>query len=308
VLPDREDSGAAPRAQSDLLPAGPSAPPLDLPFPLGEFQGFPEFLEPPPVTVPAPLPPEPGIAAGPVAVVDEELASLLSDIDFQLDYGSPDEAKIEIENALAHWPDHPELLARIHNAEEALRKIGHAPTVGALKEADELEHSFFDLTDVLGDALLETGEGEEMHDATRVVEKVQSVEELFNAFREGVEQQVKSDDYDTHYNLGIAYKEMMLIEPAIEEFKIAMGDPERTLECCSMLSICEQARGDLAAAVEWLHQGILAPGFPPVDCIGLRYDLGDIYLLQGHADMALEEFRAVHDMDPDYRDVAARLA
>ena len=147
-----------------------------------------------------------------------------------------------------------------------------------------------------------------MHDATHVVEKIQSVDELFSAFREGVEKQVKVDDYDTHYNLGIAYKEMMLIDPAIEEFKIAMGDPERTLECCSMLSICEQARGDLAAAVSWLQQGILAPGFPPEDCVGLRYDLGEIYLLQGHKDLALEEFNAVHEMDPDYRDVAARLA
>ena len=169
-------------------------------------------------------------------------------------------------------------------------------------------NSFFDLTDVLGTAMADSGEGEEMHDATHLVEKIQSVEELFSAFREGVEKQVKGDDFDTHYNLGIAYKEMQLIEPAIEEFKVAMRDPERTLECCSMLSICEQARGDLAAAVEWLRQGVLAPGFPPEDSIGLRYDLADIYLQQGHADLAKEEFRAVHEMDPDYRDVAARLA
>jgi hypothetical protein len=60
--------------------------------------------------------------------------------------------------------------------------------------------------------------------------------------------------------------------------------------------------------VSWLQQGILAPGFPPEDCVGLRYDLGEIYLLQGHKDLAMEEFQAVHGMDPDYRDVAARLA
>jgi len=302
LLPELEGSAEATqalpyRSRPDLLPAGPSAPGQP-----GEFPEFPDFLEPPPFV----LPPELALAAGPVAAVDEELASLLSDIDFQLDYGSPEEAKIEIENALATWPDHPELLARMRNAEEALRRIGHAPTIGALKEA-ELEHSFFDLTDVLGDALLETGEGEEMHDATRVVEKVQSVEELFNAFREGVEQQVKSDDYDTHYNLGIAYKEMMLLEPAVEEFKKAMVDPERTLECCSMLSICEQSVGNMDGAVAWLIKGIDAPGFPPEDAIGLRYDLGDIYLLMGKSNEALEQFQRVYDMDPDYREVASRL-
>ena len=155
---------------------------------------------------------------------------------------------------------------------------------------------------------MDSGEGEEMHDTTSMVEKVQTVDELFSAFREGVEKQVQGDDYDTHYNLGIAYKEMQLIEPSIEEFRIAMGDPERTLECCSMLSICEQARGDLDAAVEWLRKGILAPGFPPEDSIGLRYDLAEIYLQQGHPDMAAQEFRVVNDLDPAYRDVAARLA
>jgi tetratricopeptide (TPR) repeat protein len=277
-------------------------------------------LEPEPVPFSAPttpLPPMPTGILSPETIealaadagtpdIPEELASLLGDIDFQLDYGSPDEAKAEIDTALAQFPGHPELEARLDRATSALQKLGHVAKTDALAESS-VTNSFFDLTDVLGTSLLDTGEGEEMHDATHVVEKIQSVDELFSAFREGVEKQVKGDDYDTHYNLGIAYKEMMLIDPAIEEFKIAMGDPERTLECCSMLSICEQARGDLQAAVAWLRQGIEAPGFPPEDSIGLRYDLAEIFLQQGQPALAAAEFRAVHAMDPDYRDVAARL-
>ena len=140
-----------------------------------------------------------------------------------------------------------------------------------------------------------------------MVEKIQSVDELFNAFREGVEQQVKGDDYDTHYNLGIAYKEMLLLDPAIEEFKKAMRDPERTLECCSMLAVCEQAQNNLDNAVAWLRQGIEAPGFPPEDAMGLHYDLGLILLDLGRREAAREEFRIVHELDPEYRDVAALL-
>ena len=232
--------------------------------------------EPAPFTAPTtPLPPMPtgflspeviealpSLSATGPAPVPDELMNLLGDIDFQLDYGSPEEAKTEIEAALGQFPDHPELEARLERAKGDLQKLGLTAKANALNESD-FTNSFFDLTDVLGTALMDTGEDEEMHDATNVVEKIQSVDELFSAFREGVEKQVKGDDYDTHYNLGIAYKEMMLIDPSIEEFKIAMGDPERTLECCSMLSICEQARGDLKAAVEWLRQGIEAPGFPP---------------------------------------------
>ena len=298
---------------SDFMPEEPPAPPPSAPTmplpPMPTLQLAPEVIEALsalPEVEPAPAAAVQALSpvVGPTA---EELETLLGDIDFQLDYGSPEEAKIEIEAALKQFPGNPELTLRLERTEAALQKLGKTVQALALDESD-FANSFFDLTDVLGTALMDSGEGEEMHDATHVVEKIQSVDELFSAFREGVEKQVKVDDYDTHYNLGIAYKEMMLIDPAIEEFKIAMGDPERTLECCSMLSICEQARGDLAAAVTWLQQGILAPGFPPEDCVGLRYDLGDIYLLQGHTDLAMEEFKAVHDMDPDYRDVAARLA
>jgi tetratricopeptide (TPR) repeat protein len=115
------------------------------------------------------------------------------------------------------------------------------------------------------------------------------------------------DDYDTHYNLGIAYKEMLLLEPAIEEFKTAMRDPERTLECCSMLAICEHTQGDLDAAVQWLLKGIHAPGFPPEDAIGLYYDLGNLYRVQDQPAAALDAFQKVHALNPDYRDVARML-
>ncbi len=283
-----------PAAPSALPPAQPPRAPRGAP------------LEPPTQILPLsafPPPPEP-IAAG--AVVDDELQALLSDIDFQMDYGNPDEAKAEIDAALKQYPDHPELLSRLQSVEETLRKLGHDAKPAAAAE-DDFAHSFFDLTDVLGDALLESGEGEEMHDATNVVEKIQSVDELFNAFREGVEQQVRGDDYDTHYNLGIAYKEMMLLEPAIEEFKKAMRDPERTLECCSMLSICEASQGNMDAAMDWLKQGINAPGFPPEDSIGLRYDLGEMLQGLGRSDEAMAEFKVVAEIDPEYREIASKL-
>ena len=149
----------------------------------------------PPPGQPAPIP----MAAGPVAppsALDEDLASTLSDIDFQLDYGSPDEAKIEIEAALRSWPGQPELLDRLQMAEEALKRMGHPSKAAALDEDQEFTHTFFDLTDVLGDSILESGEGEEMHDALTWWRR-QPVEKPFNASAR-VEQQVKSDDYDTH--------------------------------------------------------------------------------------------------------------
>jgi tetratricopeptide (TPR) repeat protein len=286
-------------------PILPVSPPPAEPFAVKPVAQPPEGL---PMLELEPLSFLTGLGEPPPAAMamDEDLLASLSDIDFQLDYGSPEEAKIEIENALLAHPLHPELLRRLDLAEAALQRMGLEPAAGEGSLGD-FEHSFFDLSDILGDALLETGDGEERHDATHVVEKIQSVDELFNAFREGVEQQVKGDDYDTHYNLGIAYKEMLLLDPAIEEFKKAMRDPERTLECCSMLAICEQAQNNLDNAVAWLKQGIEAPGFPPEDAMGLHYDLGLILRDLGRPEAAREEFRIVLALDPEYRDVASML-
>ncbi|MBS1766936.1 MAG: tetratricopeptide repeat protein [Acidobacteria bacterium] len=300
-----------PTVPSPMPPAMPPTAPVvalpDLPPlpPAAMAPTVPAPFTPEPFT-PEPFTPEPAMAMAAGVEIPEKLQDLLSDIDFQLDYGSPEEAKAEIDAALEQFPGHPELMGRAAKAEEKLQKLGHGSKAQALGEED-FANSFFDLTDVLGSALEDSGEGEEMHDATKVVDKVQSVDELFDAFRMGVEEQVKGDDYDTHYNLGIAYKEMMLLDPAIDEFKKVLRDPERTLECCSMLSICEQARGNMDEAIAWLQKGIQAPGFPPEDSIGLRYDLGDMYLQMGDRSAALQEFRAVHDLDPDYRDVAAKV-
>ena len=41
---------------------------------------------------------------------------------------------------------------------------------------------------------------------------------LEKTFKKGVEEQAGREDSDTHYNLGIAYKEMGLLDEAIAEF------------------------------------------------------------------------------------------
>ena len=144
--------------------------------------------------------------------------------------------------------------------------------------------SSIDLSEMLDPLLNSPQSAEVLNDDTKTTETVQTAEELFNTFREGVAAKVGGDDYDTHYSLGIAYKEMMLADPAIEEFKKAMVDPERTLECCSMLAMCERMKGDNEAAANWLRIGIAAPGFPPIDSNGLRLDLAALLEEMGHHD------------------------
>ena len=86
-----------------------------------------------------------------------------------------------------------------------------------------------------------------------------SLEEIFREFKKGVEQQLSAEDYETHYNLGIAYKEMGLVDEAIGEFQLASKDAARAVECCSMLGHCFLEKGMPQLAIKWFRKGLEAP-------------------------------------------------
>jgi tetratricopeptide (TPR) repeat protein len=71
----------------------------------------------------------------------------------------------------------------------------------------------------------------------------QSLEEIVEGFKKGVAEHLSPTDYDTHFNLGIAYREMGLLDEAIGEFQIAAKDPRHLVLCCSMLGLCFLDKG-----------------------------------------------------------------
>src|SRR4029453_6089072 len=85
--------------------------------------------------------------------------------------------------------------------------------------------------------------------------------DIFKEFKKGVDKQLGKEDYDTRYNLGIAYKEMGLIDEAIAEFQLAAKDEGRLLECSSMLGICFLEKGMPKLAVKWFEKGLDTPGY-----------------------------------------------
>jgi tetratricopeptide (TPR) repeat protein len=192
---------------------------------------------------------------------DDGLRQALCSVDFQMGYGSPCDAKAEIERALAVYPDSDDLKARLFDVEGKLGRRAADRVIGA-------PLGISGILDVQAPQAVD-----ETNDDTGAFEKVRSAEDIYEAFKDRVAQQVGQDDYDTSYNLGIGYKEMGLPGPAIEEFKKAMRDPRRRIECCSMIAMCEEARGDLAAAMEWLRKGIDDRDFPPPDSAGMQREL-----------------------------------
>ena len=131
--------------------------------------------------------------------------------------------------------------------------------------------------------------------------------DIFREFKKGVDKQLGKEDFETRYNLGIAYKEMGLIDEAIAEFQLAAKDDSRLLECASMLGICFLEKGMPKLAVKWFERGLQAPGRTEDEYLGLRYDLASALEAAGETDRALGLYTELYGQDASFRDVASKV-
>jgi tetratricopeptide (TPR) repeat protein len=165
--------------------------------------------------------------------------------------------------------------------------------------------SILDLAEELGAALAEQ-EGKETEAVTSSEER-HAFEDIFSAFREEVARTVGEDDAEAHYDLGIAYKEMGLLDEAIAEFQQASRSPERFLDCCSLLAALFREKGLSEQAEEWCCRGLAAQGYQEADFLELRYVLAEIYHESGKLPEARELYAQVFGVDAGYREVRERL-
>jgi tetratricopeptide (TPR) repeat protein len=190
------------------------------------------------------------------------------------------------------------------NFEEEDELIEESKPVQATPELFEEEEDYFDLAAELEEGLLSVQSAIEEKPADG---QNYSLEEILSDFRKGVEKQLGSEDYDTRYNLGIAYKEMGLIDEAIAEFQIASKDPKRFLECCSMLGLCFVEKGMPKLAVKWYQRGLETGGFTEEEYQGLKYEMAQACEVMGDLEKALEYYQEVYVVNAGYRNVTKKV-
>lgn len=133
------------------------------------------------------------------------------------------------------------------------------------------------------------------------------VELLFEKFKEGVRAQVSETDSATHYDLGLAYKEMNLLDDAIEELKLAARDVARESVCFSTIALIYREQRMYPKALDFFKRGLASPNRLPEQEITLHYDIGDVSELCGYPEQALEHFEEVVARNPNFRDVRDRI-
>ncbi len=140
------------------------------------------------------------------------------------------------------------------------------------------------------------------------------LKEVFDEFRAELgEMGAEDEDLETHYNLGIAFREMGLLEEAIGEFqKVAQANDRGkafryAMQCCTLLGLAFMEKGQPAIAAIWYERALLTPGMDTESKLALRYDLGVAQESAGELDAALKSFSQVYAINIDYRDVAERI-
>jgi len=140
--------------------------------------------------------------------------------------------------------------------------------------------------------------------------------EIFEEYRASSESEgeaAANGDYETHYNLGLAYKDMDLFEDALEEFQMAANLTSRAdgtgryLQCCNLLGHCFVQTGAPEVAVKWFAKGLSAANVSDEERMALTYEIGAAYEQAGDLHHALESFTEVYGSNVSYRNVNERV-
>ncbi len=307
---------AAPRAIPPP-PAAAPAPPPAAPAPPIQAQPAQAASAPPPVAAAPPPPPPPAKSGPPPSVFNPlQIGALVESLDVDDDgLGTPLNPYTDhiVDIPVPQMPPAP--LSSAQSAginhepldDTGMNWLDEPPPPQEATSAAELFDEEDDFFDLAGELVEELSKEEVFQRDGMLVQSEQTLEEIVEGFKKGVAEHLSPTDYDTHFNLGIAYREMGLLDEAIGEFQLASKDARYLVLCCSMLGLCflDKGLGDLA--IKWYRRALEFPGISEEDSLGMMYDLGNVYMAMNDWDNAYQTFGDLYGIDANYRDVVAKM-
>jgi tetratricopeptide (TPR) repeat protein len=260
------------------------------------------------------------VTAAPAAEEEEPAGDELDEAAFFIEQGVLDEAREILETVQLAYPKSARakvLMAQLEAKERGEEAPAPAPSPAAEAAASApgaapAPAATQDLAFDLASELANEDFGDLGADAGGPPEDFQySFQDVFSEFKKGVEKIVRPEDVDTHYDLGIAYKEMGLVEDAIGEFEQAVSaaaGKKKEVECLMMIGLCRLERGESSAAVEAFVRGLKCAALTPESSKALHFELGSALEKAGDLPRALKHLAAVERLDPRYREVHAIVA
>jgi len=212
------------------------------------------------------------------------------------------EAQALYELILKHSPGHPDATNQGLPVSEAIEIVGAIDNQNASNEINEsaLDHDeslpapFHSPNGTPDDEIvLETLPDSEMIilDQGKVLEL--SDVEVAESQRAGSSSVELQDEFETRYELALAYKEMGLLDEAIEAFEQALRGPSRFLDSCTMIAMCYKDRGLNRAAIEWLQRAVSHPECEGALAQSVKFALAQLYEIEGDVEKAAHLYSGI---------------
>ncbi len=139
--------------------------------------------------------------------------------------------------------------------------------------------------------------------------------EMFGELKHELEEDVAAadDDPETHYYLGVAFREMGLLDEAIAELQKVCTSIDRgkafaqPVQTYTWLAQCFLDKGVPQAAIRWYEKALNIPGLDDEARVAINYELGSACETAQDKPAALRHFTSVYGSNIDYRDVAERI-
>jgi pilus assembly protein FimV len=139
---------------------------------------------------------------------------------------------------------------------------------------------------------------------------------MFGELKQELEHDAASgtdEDPETHYNLGVAFREMGLLDEAIGELQKVCQFVDRghtfpnLMQAYTWLAQCFLEKGMPEVAVRWYEKALKLPNLEQETRTALHYELASALESSGNNPAALTNFLEVYSSNIDYRDVAERI-
>ncbi len=131
--------------------------------------------------------------------------------------------------------------------------------------------------------------------------------DMLKKFKQGVAENVAEEDHESHYDLGVAFKEMGLMDEAISEFQKALRGTAQRVRTYEALGQCFLEKKQLPVAQTILHRAVNEPGVGDEQLVGVLYLLGYVNEALGKPAEAKGFYERVFSVDIQFRDVGDRL-
>jgi len=134
----------------------------------------------------------------------------------------------------------------------------------------------------------------------------QDFHDMLARFKQGIDENIDETDFQSHYDLGVAFKEMGLLDEAIAELQKALRAPEGKLRTSEMLGVCFFEKGAYGVAESILRRGLELPASGDQERLGILYWLGRALEEQGKKADARDLYGRVFAVDIRFLDVEQR--